>query len=504
MGNVIQYPIQASGFTVAASIDPIYAAKGLSKNFAFTALDNTVDPVRKAALLDKISKSSVPGLSDIADAYRLWNRSGYRDSVLSSSGDYATLSNGLPYDAGLLRRLFEKGEFFFKSGELVNMRVSFTTSYERWKDLNPGRALDDVALKEIFARTEDYRLSMGQGNRARMQKGIVSVPLMFQQVNTKFMEAILPGSNFTLPERGRLLASQGALYGLAGIPAAKGVYSLIVDMLDVDMSDVTAEEMNLRASGITGWYINNSLGIDANATDRISFSASLFDTAYDMVFEDNNLFGLLGAPGSVASGILDGPVSVLLDVGRIAVSAEGLSTTDIGVMMESLLWSLADLPSSSRKAIMAAVLFDSGMVRDSSGKVLWMDDPELETFLFQAAGFNSKEKQEYYDLMSNDRKRQDIENDLVKSSTKLFTRLTRLVSDEGDYIEQARNVTSIVTKLTGDPKLTAKIMKRVGNNMKADDRLRSLIEKSVLNTSDHSTPADQVTNIHIRKAVTGE
>lgn len=502
--SIAQFPIQALGATVAFSINPKYAARGASKWLAFHYLDNIRDPAVKAAQLKKLS-TSVDGLSDIEDAYRLWNRSGYRESVLVTNGDYASIANGLPYDGNLVKRAFDKGTFFFKAGEMANMRISFATSMERWKDLNPGKLLDDEALKQIFARSEQFRLNMGQGNRARFQKGAISIPLQFQQINTKFFEAIGAGSAFTRSERARLLVGQGTLFGAMGIPLGQQAVSYMADAMDLDTSGVSPEQLNTAKRGVVGWTVNNLLGIDAEISGRVAIAGGLTDMVSDMIFEKHSILGVAGPAGAVAERFWNGPLDVVMHANKMVISAEDLDISSVGLIAENLLWSLGEIPSSSRNAIIANDLWRTGLVRTSNGKVLWATDPKVKDIIFQSMGFQSVDKQEFYELLMSDRGRAETEKILVDRLSRVYTRLLRSATDgDGEQAEAAAKTIAVLQSYIEDEETSTRVAKQLMERFRVDDDKLNLLQKALKSSNDYSTKASDVFSILKQEAISGE
>lgn len=500
MYNMVQFPVQALGASVAFSINPTYAAKGAPKWLAFSYLDNIIDPINKAKVMKSLA-GKMDGLSDLEETYRLWQRSGYRESVLVTNGDYAALSNGLPYDGNLIKRLFDKGTIFFKAGELANMRISFATALERWKDLNKGKPITDRALKEIMSRAEQYRLNMGQGNKAAFQKGMISVPLQFQQINTKFMEAIGVSDHFTPKERMRLLMGQGLLFGAMGIPLGEKLASWVVDATDTPVESMSSEFANTVKRGLTGLLFNNMLGIDAEISGRVGIASGLTDMATDMIFEQHDLLGLLGPAGSVAERFKT-PWEAITLSGKFLWSAEDLSVEDIGKIGKNISLSLAEVPSSTRNAVMAAVLWDSGLVRSKiNGKVLWTEDPDLASVLFQAVGFQSMTKQEYYELLKSEKERGLTEKHLVDTLDTMYQRMLRGYEDHDPEKAKAAALTiGILNSMIKEPTEAVRIQKQLTERYKQKDDRRELIERAILNYSDFATPSEESFNILLREA----
>ena len=505
--SMAQFPVQALGATVAFSINPTYAAKGSSKWLAFSYLDNITDPTARASVLKKLANSSSGkslNLGNLEEEYKLWQRSGYKESVLVTNGDYASLANGLPYDGNLLRRAFDKGTFFFKAGELANMRISFATAMERWKDLNKGKALDDNALKAIFARSEQFRLNMGQGNKAAFQKGALSIPLQFQQVNTKFFEAISSGSHFTTKERMKLFAGQGMLFGAMGIPFAKEGSAWLVDALDIE-GDLTPEELNGLKRGFVGWTVNNLLGIDAEISGRVAVAGGFTEMIIDSIFEKHDLTSIMGPAGSVLQRAIDGPLDIIMNANKYATKGGDLSLVDAGFVAEQLAWSVAEIPSSTRNAILAYDFANSGLVKDGTGKVLWAEDPEFFDVMFQAMGFQAVDKQEFYELMMNEQSRKDHEKAILDRISRLYTRAIRSV-DGGDkemVVASARAI-GVLSQFVEDPATIDRMTKSLISRFKADDDMMNLLESAIKNENDFSTPSKGVWNIKRQEALTGE
>lgn len=505
--SMAQFPVQALGATVAFSINPVYAAKGSSKWLAFSYLDNITDPAARAKALKRLAsspKGRALNLDNLEDEYRLWQRSGYKDSVLVTNGDYASVANGLPYDGNLLRRLFDKGTFFFKAGELANMRISFATAMERWKDMNKGKALDDNALKAIFARAEQFRLNMGQGNKAAFQKGALSIPLQFQQVNTKFFEAISAGSPFTSQERMKLFAGQGMLFGAMGIPFAKEATAYLVDAMDLEPK-LTPEELNAMKRGLVGWSVNNLAGIDAELSGRVALAGGFTDMIIDSIFEKHDLTSIMGPAGSVLERAKDGPLHILRNANKYATNGGDLSLADVGFVAKQLAWSVAEIPSSTRNAVLAHDFANSGLVKDGVGKVLWAEDPEFFDVVFQAMGFQSVSKQEFYEMMMNEQSRKEHEKVMLDRMSRLYTRAIRSAAsgDKEMAVASARAI-GVLGQFVEDPATVDRMTKSLISRFKGDDDMMNLIESVIKNENDFSSPAKGVWNIKRQQALTGD
>lgn len=499
-GSIVQAPIQALGATVAYSINPVYASKATGKWLAFSWLDNITDPAMRSAKLKKLAKTKGMNLGDLEEAYTAWRKSGYRESVLQTNGDYAAMANGLPYDGNAVRRLFDKSAVFFKSGELANMRISFATAMERWKDLNKGKKVDDDAIREIVARAEQFRLNMSQGNRARFQKGIVSVPLQFQQINTKFIEATLGSKAFTTPEKAKLFTGQTLLFGSMGVPFGEAMLSYYMDFMDIDYEDMSAEELNARKRGLTGWLFNNQLGIDAEIAGRVAIPAGVIDSVTEMITEKHDLTALAGPTGAIAQRVWDGPVSAVAQAMSTTVNADELSQEELAGIAKNLVFSLGEVPSGTRNAILAWDLHASGYVMDSTGRRLWESDPKMRDILFQAVGFQSLTKAEYWDLIKSRKAQQMNEKAMVDRLARLYHRSMRFQEDDDEMGSRMASLTiSALIRSVEDPVQANRLGDKLADRFKNDDQLRRLIEQSIKSTSDKASPSSMGTNLLLRE-----
>src|SRR5690606_10729348 len=105
------------------------------------------------------------------EMYDAWLKSGM--NVVE--GEYGALDDYLnPRDfisKGVGGQALDAGTLFFKEGNNVHRGTSFSLSYMRWRDANPGKALDNRALKEIVNRADLYYINMSRASNAPWQTG---------------------------------------------------------------------------------------------------------------------------------------------------------------------------------------------------------------------------------------------------------------------------------------------------------------------------------------------
>jgi hypothetical protein len=332
------------------------------------------------------------------DGYRLWHQSGIKESITSGNVDYQGLWANLPYDAGTVRKVMANDTFFFKSGELVNARISFATAYDRWKSLNKGKTPDTAALQDIMARTEQYRLNMSKTNSAKFQKGFTALPTQFQQVNTKFFEKLF-GKDFTAAEKTRMAAGQVTMFGAMGIPIGGFVTPMFMDMLGIDAESRSEGELRLLRNGALSWMFNDYLDINNVITGRMSLGGDFAEKVWNAVVEPTRVVEVVLGP---SHSLYEKSENLIFNVGRALsadFTAEGMETSKAAIVAEVLAKSAAQFASPVANAIKAYDMTHSPFYRNKAGKPLfeWADN-NLQTVFFQAAGFSSIEAEDFFEV----------------------------------------------------------------------------------------------------------
>ena len=416
MYNMVQIPVQLFGASVAVSINPVAATKALPRWLMASSLDFVTSEKTAKTFLNKIAKENNIDVKFLFQDYQAWRKSGMYESVVRGSADASSMANRLPYDAGFLRRGFnrfvEVGQTPYRMGELSNMRISFFTALEREKSLKGKSFLyDDATIARVVSRAEQYRLNMSGANKAAFQKGIWALPTQFKQIYTKYMESMF-GSHFTGKEKARLAVGQMALFGAAGVPIMNHFTDETMhNVFGLETGDLTAEQLTLAKRGAMGWLLNHELDIDALVAGRLTVSADVIeDVRRAFMDERTPMFkSMLGASFTSGDKILDFFSNSVL-AGNMIIDeylddTEGLhpKTKEAAYMMAE---SLLEIPGSSRKWL-AAKYLSEGLVRKSDGTPLYNTNPELRDIIARAVGFGSQESDDLYKLSQADFKRKD-------------------------------------------------------------------------------------------------
>jgi hypothetical protein len=301
--NPIQLWVQAQGAAVALSMNltnPARLQKVFRQMNALVIMQHEKG-VLNSSLRGKIAK--IGGFKDEAElleAKRLWDKSGMYQSVLSSA-DVEAAARGFPTTGGALKSFADSGLMFFRTGELFNRRTSFLTALDEAGGVFAA-AKSDALFKQVLDRSNDLILNLGKANRAQWQKGLLSIPTQFMQIQAKTIESVL-GLNgaFTKWEARRLLIGQLGLYGSAGVFGGNWVMRNILSASGVDQVELENANPGLvraTSGGLTDW-VAYQLGADITAADRGALLNGMDQTFISFVTEEDSLFNIALGPSSV-------------------------------------------------------------------------------------------------------------------------------------------------------------------------------------------------------------
>lgn len=422
LGNISQVWIQASGALVALSVNPVHGLKGIQSMFEFCALD-----------LMRHRPDLLPKLADKMDieAWKLWDKSGMREAITHTNLDYHNVFNEVPYDAGLLRKALSKSDMFVNMGEMVYSRIAFGTAYDYVKKkLGRMPTIDD--LPAIIARADDYKLNMTRANQAKFQRGLMSLPTQFMQVQTKFIEKVI-GKDFTVAERLRMLSSQAALYGVTGVPFVGTVANPILDYFGINAKETSPEELTLMKKGVMGMLINDKLGMNVEVSGRMALGNDMFERLFKIGFGDmGNMLHMAMGPSFSLLEKTDDVIERLMSVSNLVYNADAVDDTMMLSAAKVIGQELLNIPASTRNAMKGWIMMNGGMYTNSAGQHIFeYRDPNFLSSLGQAMGFQSTDVTDWYELQGkvqflSDRKAKDTMAKL------LATTVTKMISAGAD------------------------------------------------------------------------
>ena len=408
MYNPAQLLIQASGSLVALSVNPLHGGKGIGQTLGYAVADlATGNPVARKKYIQAMRDKGID-----MDGYELWEKSGMRENVVNSNLDYSSLWSDRPYDAGVFRKLLGNGDLFFKSGELFNSRVSFATAYNWFKAENNGRKITDADLPAILTRAEEYRLNMTRANSAKFQTGLSSVPLQFQQVNTKFLEKLFAKGSFTGQERGRLAAGQVALFGTAGVPLVGSFMPILLDAAGVNYDSLEPEQLNKVRNGTLAWFLQDQMGVENVITGRMTLGSDIVENAFNIFYGSVNLEEVaLGPFSSVWDKLNPTPLlpgvhgssnnffEKVMTITSTVTNGEDFSIAEHAQVAKLLAESVLQIPSSGSNLVRANYMFHSQFYKNKNGKSIFeWGDKNLQTVITSGLGFAPQETQDWFEL----------------------------------------------------------------------------------------------------------
>lgn len=305
--NPAQLWVQAQGMSIAMSIN---LGKNLTKTLrqtsGLTILGHGEDVSKGRISL--AAKAAGVDADELLEIHSLWKKTGLEDSVLQTADHAAaTRGHGIAMDA--LSRAADKGLWFYRSGEMLNRRMAFTTALDEWKTANAGKVVTDEALKEILDRTNNLMLNLSKANRAQWQKGIASVPTQFFQVSAKALETVGGfNDNLTSMERLRVMAGQVALYGTAGIPLANLGANYLLEVAGVTQKEIDDNPLLVKTwnDGFWGFTTMGIMGLDIEVSKRGSLVRGVTDFVDNWMFSESTVATkLMGAFGATQQRFWD-------------------------------------------------------------------------------------------------------------------------------------------------------------------------------------------------------
>lgn len=301
MFSPVQLWVQAQGAALAFSLHPLRAARAVPIQMAMSA----AQLLGKDSRLGKSTLAKLAGLStdEFTALETAWKRTGYKDSLYNIA-DYSAASRGASVIGDQLGRMADKTAIFYRMGESVNRRLSFTISALNMRAQKGSFKFTDAELKRVMSDANHMMLDLSNANAAQFQRGLVSIPTQFFQVQTKFMETLLGlNDNFTKAERLKIILGQVGLYGAAGVPlGGLGVRVLAekAGLNQQDIDDMPPELVESINQGMWGLVFNSYLGADIDVAGRGAIAEGMVDTVLEAISSDSSVGEVIvGASGAL-------------------------------------------------------------------------------------------------------------------------------------------------------------------------------------------------------------
>lgn len=474
--NPVQLWVQAQGAMTSLSMsmfNPAQLGRVMQNQTALQVLqhvkftDANVKHVAKALGMD---------VNELKDLKTAWDKSGLFDGVLTTA-DHAAASRGYGIGMDALKRSADKGLTFYRSGELFNRRLAFTTSYQEWRAANKGAELSDEALKGILDRSNNLMLNMTKAARSQYQKGLLSLPTQFMSINHRTIEALLGvNGNFTRGERGKIIMGQVAMYGAAGVPLGNYVAQEVAAMLGYDTQEKIEKEMppelrKLINEGFVGMTTLAMFGADLDISDRSSLVGSMDDFVDELVFGDGTLFenisGAFGTQGGrFWSAATDkwAPFSIGLSADRPVDYAK--------VALNPLINSI----TTFRNIDKAIFMHNYHQLLDSKNRLVIPKDFSLVEEMATAIGIRLTDEVEVYDIEKRERYLKEYRSNVANQIT-MWYRQAAVDAMDGALTDEKKQVmmdaVATLMQTVPSPRDRRLISETVAKNLKESGNRRN-------------------------------
>ena len=460
MFNPAQLWMQAQSASIAISMHPWFATKGLPRamamRFGLYADDEALQAIAKRAKLD---------VDDYVSMVKNFRRTGLHQSVRNNA-DFDAAIQGYTLSGRAFKGFLDKGLMFYRQGEISARVFSWEIATQRYMQ-QTGKKISrftDDDWREIFKQQQNITLNMSSANKAGFQQGIAGVATQFWQVTTKFAETVFRnGREFTVGERVRMLVGQAALYGAVGIPAGRWLVDTAAGFFEVDPEEVTEEQLTFITQGIVGFLSDGQLDLSA----RSAINKGLEDMVFGFFEgEFTPVETLLGASFSLVER---GSETLMFFEPLLFRSSEDITTTDLAALIGK---GLVQIPSSIRNASQAVEAARKQQFIDRNHRVIF-EDPTWIEIAGKFAGFTPNRQIIQYEVFKDVQAKEKYLNDRAARISNLYMDLmeARGLFDGDPDLDKAESLlqavfTEFAVDYEANPRDAHEIRKRVVNRIR--------------------------------------
>jgi len=476
--NPRQLYVQAQNAALALSMHPVKGLKAIPEALVQRAFLFT--PTIEKSIFKQAAKGLFKDdqhLQDMIESVEQFKRSGLRDGVMRT-GDYASNLGGFSNGAiDSYRKWAGAGRVFFEEGESMARMISWNIARRNWKEANPGKAIDDDAIKAISKDTLRMNMNMQRENAAWWQKNaFTAIPTQFLQVQAKLAENIFGSFTgkgaWSKKEAAGVLAGQVFLYGMGGFAVSEGLSNAAKEGwsgsgMQFAIDNPTLNQMVDR--GVTGVLLN-TLGIENNFSDSGSILAGMDDNVvFDVV---TNFIDML--EGNANSIEFKAPSMGVLQRGTDALGSVYQAIVDVSVaptletLGDSVLNSISEfaaISSTWSNARKAWWLHRLGEIRSKNGTLIaaaeQTDGLNLQTILAKAMGFTTDLEDAYYrgNAWKMDR------SQMTKDTSKAINQMYDTYRKDGNLEKMQGTFALIMSEYENRPDLARSIINRTLKNI---------------------------------------
>lgn len=508
--NMAQLYVQSVTSVVALSLRPIKESPGIIGDaWRMGYLDNIRDDTALSLMARRMAGASdetVRATGDAWDMYQLWLRGGQREAVRSNADMNYMASTGLGMMSDTARKAGNLSLSLYRSGELVNRRISFASAYRWAKQNHPSMDFkSDDFLAKVLSRSNLTMLELNSANKAWWQGGkgatasqkVAQMGTQFLQVGAKTTELAFKGpkrGGFTLREKGRIVIGQAVMFGSAGVPPlawfGPEIVQLISDGMGLDPADMD-DLATIKAiangynQGMIGVIAREGFGADVKLASRTAIAANIAETAWDILASDDPMMlKMLGVSGVVGERLYTGFKQAKSDW-DMATSAtlealatlepysladrSGQETLTLGDMVSvasSLKDTLAEIPSSTRSFTKAYIMHHHDIIMSRTGQVTVAKDFSLGTEVAVAFGFQTNDEAEL-NVVTMDRKDMEkVVRDVSDIIVKEFHNLKFIHDKDPDMATKLRKKVQFLQERMGNPWMVEKLRSSLKSRLK--------------------------------------
>ncbi len=508
--NLAQLFVQSVTSVVAISLRPIKEGPGILRDAGkMTYLDNIRDETALANHFKKMARATDEDVKLTAsdwDMYQAWLRGGQRESVRSNADMNYMASTGLGMGADFARKAGNMSLYLYRSGELVNRRVSFAAAW-RW-GLENFPKLDrkgDELLEHVLKRSNLTMLELNAANKAWWQGGqaasasqkITQMASQFLQVAAKTAELTVKGpkrGGFTGAERRRIVMGQAIMFGSSGVPPlawfGPTFLTMVSDQMGLDPDN--AEDMetiksiaNAYNQGTIGIIAREGFGADIKLANRVAIGANIAETAWDILASDDPMaLKMLGVSGVVGERLntawkeswsnIDLLASqTLLAMAHLEPYAfadrsgqEQLTGGEIMAVVHSLGTTMLSIPSSTRSFMKAYIMRNHDVILSKKGQINIAKDFATGTEIGVAWGFQTNDEARLNILTMDRKDQEDIVRAVSDIIVKEYHNLKFLYNEDPDHASMLRKKVMFLQERMGSPWMVEKLRQSLKSRLK--------------------------------------
>ena len=473
--NPAQLFVQAQGASIAVSLYPEHGVQAFHRYMSLRPLmhltkDNTNLATAKK-MSDKIAKSTKIDPDELWEDYTTWRKSGLQESI-KATADHAASAQNFGFGMQAVRDVADKGLVFYREGEMLTRGIAFTIAKSVWRKANKGKKIGHEDLKDILDHSMQMQLNLTRANRAAWQKGALSVPTQFLQIQTKFVEQIWPtvlGGKGTLTggQKAKLMAMQLAIYGAAGVPFGNWLMNEAMQTTGKSPEEFSVAARTYYRGGMWDYLFYQSFGADVELGKRgaiVSGIEGLFKSLiYDRAPFTETLFGAFGAVGTRSMQAMKELAPLAADPSKMDYTVEEFTLAAR---------SIAKIVSTGRNIDTAIMISRQGLVYDKRGNKISAKDFNTAELIMKGLGFQLGSITNVYNLSQQNR----VWDEHLDERASWILGAQNWYLDNIDHATAGRNFEVMQQGLLGDLNhydqtlVLQKVQKRVNNNKTKHER----------------------------------